>query len=184
MSSRKTFSNGAKLVIIVLSFFLALTFVRAFTLETNTNEVVFAGNQAVVFPLAITNPSSKEMTYAFSTNGPFTVTSPNSFTVSARDTQTVDLTLQPSSMLKVGDVYAGQLRVTSAGETKTIPLVMRMVRGSFISTNTITGFFSAAAFTLPNFSGVSWVDGLLIVVIIILGIALVARVKNRVWGGN
>ncbi len=177
-------SNGAKLVIIVLSFFLALTFVRAFSLETNSTEVIFSGNQKVVFPLAITNSSSNEMSYTFSASGPFTVDASPSFVVGPRDTKTVDLTLTPASVLSVGDSYAGQIRVTSLGETKSIPLVVRMVRGSFISTSSITGFFSAASFSLPNVSNVSVLDVVLIVLIVILGIALVARVKNRVWGGN
>lgn len=184
--SNPHFSNGAKLIIIVLSFFLALTFVRAFTLEANSNEVVFSGNAPVKFPLAVTNTSNASMSVKFMADGPFTILVPENAptSIAKRDSVTFNLQLVPSQTFQVGDVYSGQIRIVSNAGEKSFPLILRMKSGELFSAPSITGLFSFSSFnSFPSFSTMNWVDGLLILIIIILGIALVARVKNRVFGG-
>ncbi|MBM3282068.1 MAG: hypothetical protein FJY86_01860 [Candidatus Diapherotrites archaeon] len=184
---KRRVSNGAKLVIIVLSFFLALTFVRAFTIEANSNEVIFSGNAPVKFPLAVTNTSNASMSLKFVADGPFSIIVPPNApaSIAKRDSKTVDLQLIPSQSFSMGDVYSAQIRVVSSAGEKSFPLTLRMKNPPLFNSHTPTGLFSFASFTsLPFFSSLGWVDALLIVIVVILGIALVARIKNRVIGGN
>ena len=69
-------TNGAKLILIVLGFFLALTYVRGFTLNADTDQVVFLGNQPIAFPVSITNTSTVALKPNFLADGPFTIILP------------------------------------------------------------------------------------------------------------
>lgn len=188
MSTKTRIPNGAKLVIIVLSFFLALTFVRAVTLQADSQEVVFSGTQAIPFSVSVTNPSNTPVIPHFLADGPFTIilTSDNT-PIPANDSKVFALQLVPASTFNVGDVYAGQLRViTGDGETA-LPLTFRMnptpLFGGPSAPVNPTGFFSfASLFNLSYFSSISLVDVFLIVIVIILTVALVARIKNRLIG--
>ncbi len=178
-------SNHAKLIIIVLGFFLALTYVRAFTLEADSSEIIFSGNQPYSFPVVVTNPSNTPLTPNFIADGPFVIILPGDVpTISAHDSETFVLRLVPSPAFNVGDVYTGQIRVVSIDGETSFPLTFRMKNAPLFSTSNVTGLFSFASFTaLPLVSSINWIDGLLILIVIILAIALVARVKNRVIGG-
>lgn len=179
-------SNGAKLVIIVLSFFLALTFVRALTLESDSSEVIFSGNQPYSFSIAVTNTSNVPISPNFVADGPFSIILPADApsSISAHDSKSFVLKLVPSTSFRVGDVYSAQIRFVSSLEEKSLPLTMRMKTAPLFSSSPGTGLFSIVSFvSLPSLSNVSLMDVLLIVIVVILGIALAARVKNRVMGG-
>lgn len=191
MSTKAHIPNGAKLVIIVLSFFLALTFVRAVSLAADSQEVVFSGSQAVSFPVSVTNPSNSVAIPHFLADGPFTIILPSdNAPIPARDSKVYLLQLVPASTFKVGDVYAGQLRaITGEGETA-LPLIFRMSPAPLFGEPSVpnspsnpTGLFSfASLFSLPIFASISMVDAFLVVIVIILTVALVARIKNRLIG--
>ncbi len=191
MSTKARIPNGAKLIIIVLSFFLALTFVRAVTLQADSQEVVFSGSQSIVFPVSVTNPTNSPVIPNFLADGPFTIILPSdNAPIPANDSKSYALQFFPASTFKVGDVYAGQLRViTGDGETA-LPLTFRMNPAPLFNNPSNlsapvspTGFFSfASLFNLSFFSSLSIVDVFLVVIVIVLTVALVARIKNRLIG--
>lgn len=171
-------SNTSKLVIIVLGFFLALTYVRGFELGSTSNEVIFSGNNSVTFNVSVLNNSTHAAAPSFIADGPFTIALPKNApqTLGARDSHNYALILTPASTLRVGDVYSGQIRINSASGEDALPLTLRVVNPPLIPTTAFAGLFS---FT----SGAgNFVDALLLIVIVVLAIALIARVKNRVMG--
>lgn len=191
MSTKTHISNGAKLVIIVLSFFLALTFVRAVSLQADSQEVVFSGSRAITFPVSVTNSTTSAVIPHFLADGPFTIILPaDNSPIPARDSKGYSLQFVPSPSFRVGDVYAGQLRAI-VGETETtLPLTFRMNPAPLFDAPSNpsapaspTGFFSfASLFNLSIFSSISVVDVFLGIIVIVLAIALVARIKNRLIG--
>lgn len=183
MSRKPLMSNGAKLVIIVLSFFLALTFVRAISLDADSQQVIFAGREPVTFPLSVTNSGSRDLSLSFVADGPFSISLPpaSDLVLSSHDSRTFVLKLSPSPLLRVGDAYKGQIRVLSSEGEVSLPLSVRVVNPRLFSSSSITGLFSFAS--VDSFSSVSLVDAALAGCVVILGIALIARVKNRVIGG-
>lgn len=186
MSTKTRFPNSAKLVIIVLSFFLALTFVRALSLEADSQEVIFSGNTPYSFSVSVTNTSNAAISPNFVADGPFSIILPSDAptSIAAHDSQAFVLKLVPASSFKVGDVYSARIRFVSSLEEKSLPLTLRMKNAPLFSPSPSTGLFSFVSFvSLPSLSSITWTDGLLILIIVILGIALAARVKNRVIGG-
>ena len=170
-------TNGAKLIIIVLGFFLALTYVRGFDLAADSHEVVFSGNQPYTFNVAVTNTSNTSMTPNFIADGPFTIVLPaDAESIPRHDTKAFALALYPSKSFRVGDVYSGQIRVLSSEGEKSLPLTFRMQNAPLFAPG--TGLFSFVSFTLPSVSTITVVDGVLMLIIVILGIALVAQSKT------
>lgn len=171
-------SNAAKLIIIVLGFFLALTYVRGFEIGSSSNEVIFQGNNPVKFNVSVLNNASFSAAPAFIADGPFTISLPENVpeTLPARDSHNYELTLTPTPSFGVGDVYSGQIRINSSSGQDVLPLTLRMGNPPLIPTSAFTGLFSFTSGT-GNI-----VDVFLIIIIVILAIALLARVKNRVMG--
>ncbi len=172
-------SNHAKLVIIVLGFFLALTYVRGFEIGSSSSEVIFPGNNPVVFNVSVLNNAAFSASPVFIADGPFTIALPENapVTLGARDSHNYSLTLTPAPSLSVGDVYSGQIRINSVSGEATLPLTLRMDNAPLIPSSAFTGLISFTSGTG------NVVDVFLIIIIVILAIALLARVKNRVMGG-
>ena len=128
-------SNGAKLVLIVLGFFLALTFVRGITVDTDSTEIVFPGNQPAKFSVAVTNTSSTPLKPTFLADGPFTIELSDEDTaaiISAHDSRAYVLELVPAVLFDNGDAYAAQLRVITNQGTQIVPLTLRKGAGEII----------------------------------------------------
>ena len=125
MSSKTHVPNGAKLIIIVLSFFLALTFVRAVSLQADSTVVVFSGSQATPFSVSVTNPTNTPVIPNFLADGPFTIIrSSDSSPIPANDSKVYALRFVPASTFNVGDVYTGQLRVIAGGTEAALPFCL------------------------------------------------------------
>ncbi len=176
------FSNTHKLAIFVLVFFLALTYVRASNVDTDTKNVVFEGEAPFEFIFSVTNTLNVSQKPSIVADGPFALLlsdAEREMIIPAHDTIIYHAILTPSPLLKVGDIYQSQVRVIFSNEEKTLPLTITKKNAPFIPPSLGTGFVSL--FKLPPFE---WVDFSLILIVLVLGIALVARIRTRVVGGK
>lgn len=182
-------SNSHKLVLIVLTFFLALTFVRGFSVEVPTHSLELIPGVKTPYALTITNPSDDEVAYTFDALGPFSIEvagAPESAVIPPHAYKTVTLYVTADESLETGDVFDAQIRVKSPVETEVVMFKMKMISSPIFGVGNAndngntsspgTGFVS-----FPTVSG-NLVNAGLIIVIIVLVIALLARIKNRVVG--
>jgi hypothetical protein len=177
-------SNPVKLVLFVLSFFLALTFVRGFSVETPVGEkVILSPTAAVAYPVTISNPSTHSISFSFEALGPFTLDVLDVIedaTVPAQSFKTITLFLRPSADTKAGDSYSSHIRVNGGGSFQDVSLPM--VVGDAAPVQRVDGASATGLASFISFSGEGLLNGVLILVTIVLFIALIARIKNRVVG--
>lgn len=182
-------SNSHKLVLIVLTFFLALTFVRGFTVDVPTHSLELIPGVKVPYALTITNPSDDEITYSFEPLGPFSLSvsgDEGAATIPPHAYKVVTLLLTADESLETGDVFDAQIRVKSPMETEVVLFKMKMVSSPIFGVGNANdnGNTSSTGTGLVSFPNISenLVNAGLIVIIIVLVIALLARIKNRVVG--
>lgn len=175
-------SNNYKLVLIVLCFFLALTFVRATFVEVATHDLVLADGFPTAYPLVITNTANHPEHYSIEAWGPFTIEvsgGDDATTIPANAYKTVTLFASPKDGLEVGESYDGIVRVKSGTDSQDVEVSITKQNAPVANpgqSGNGTGLIS-----FPSVSeGV--VNVILIIAVIILLVALLARIKNRVVG--
>jgi hypothetical protein len=184
-------ANSHKLILIVLTFFLALTFVRGFDVEVPTHALEVVPGVKISYPLTITNPTDGVVSYNIEAIGPFTaeiIGEEDSATVPANSYKTITLSLIANNGLGVGDQFDALIRVKSASEVVDVPIVLSIINSPFFGNDEPIGNDNSNAdnpgtglISFPSISN-NVVNLGLFIVIIILVIALVARIKNRVVG--
>lgn len=201
-------SNPHKLILIILTFFLALTFVRGFTLEVVSHSIEFKGDTPFIYPITITNSSDEESLFTFTAWGPFTIEvfgGGTTATIPAHTYKVVTLLVTASPTTDVGEEYGGAIRVQGPDSIEHIFLDVKLVekipvREEILSPPPVDGSVdpgspsadpesppgdpalpSTGLVALPSASD-GIVDAGLVVIIIILSIALWARLRNRVVG--
>ncbi len=175
-------SNPWKLVLVVLAFFLALTYVRGFEVEVPTHDIVFRGNQPFEYSLVISNSSLSSIRPRILADGPFQVlvAFPNPLVIPPRSNKVIEAQLIADPSIEVGDTYHGQLRVVSGEGEQRIPLTLTKQEGPALDfagvgvTGLVTGFSPAAD---------PVINGILVLIILLLLLSLFFRIKNR-WGGK
>ncbi len=181
-------SNSHKLILIVLAFFLALTFVRGFTVDVPTHSLELIPGVKVPYALTITNPSNDETAYTFEALGPFSIEvagAPDSAIIPPHAYKTVTLYITADETLETGDVFDAQIRVKSPTEVESVIVKMTMISSPIFGVGNANDNGNSTPGTgLISFPNVSenLVNAGLILVIIVLVIALLARIKNRVVG--
>ncbi|MEK6821279.1 MAG: hypothetical protein AABY11_02690 [archaeon] len=184
-------SNPLKLTIIVLCFFLALTFVRGFSVSPSVDAIDILGETSTPFALTITNDSNAPQTFYFEAFGPisFELIAQDPFvTIPAHSFQTVTLFIHALPGTLGGESYSATVRVTGAVDTVNVPLRVNVQSAPASDASTSPplvndDFISPlAGFLVFPFSFTSVVDAVLLAMVFILVIALIARVKNRVVG--
>lgn len=182
-------SNSHKLVLIVLTFFLALTFVRGFTVDVPSHSLELIPGVKVPYALTITNPSNDEATYSFEALGPFSIVisgDEEAATIPPHAYKTVTLLITADEGLETGDVFDSQIRVKNANEIESVMVKMTIISNPIFGVGNANDNQndSTPGTGLVSFPSVSenLVNAGLIVIIIVLVIALLARIKNRVVG--
>lgn len=190
-------TNPAKLVLVVLLFFLAMTYVRGFTATGSGTDLTFSGNAPIAYNISVSNSKTADLVPSFMADGPFTLLlhdEPADLIVPGHATKTFVLYLTPTSVLRVGDVYAASIRVASVNEVDSIPLILRKQNAPLFApdsenakngngSNTGTGAGSGLASGV-SISASGLANAGLVVIILVLIVALFARVKNRILGGT
>lgn len=189
-------TNPAKLVLVVLLFFLAMTYVRGFTATGSEHDLTFSGNAPIAYNITVSNSKTADLVPSFIAEGPFTILlkdEPADLIVPGHATKTFVLYLAPTSVLRVGDVYSASIRVASVNEADSIPLILRKQSAPLFgsdspignenetgsNTGTGTGLASGVSISASSVANAG-----LVVIILVLIVALFARVKNRVLGGT
>ncbi len=174
-------SNGYKLILFVLVFFLGLTFVRALEYGPIPSEVVFEGNAPAKLIFTLTNSSMDTITPTIALDGPIqiTQTDPSTTRMLGKSTQTFTLTLLPTETLGTGDTYKGMLRISTPAGEKKFPILFSHKEAVFsFAGNPAAGLATGISFpNSPNQN--TMVNAVLGLVALVLLIAFVARVKNR-----
>ncbi len=178
-------SNNYKLVIIVLSFFLALTFVRGFGVETSTHTITLSGSTPTAYPIILSNSSDSTEYFQVQSLGPFSIEvagGNDSLSIPSHSKKTITLYLTPQPPILEGQTYRSLLRVVGTDSSKDIELDIQYVASTVPLTNPnpVSGVFSGlVAFPIAS----EWVvDAVLVILIMVLLVALWARIKNRVVG--
>ncbi|MEK6902328.1 MAG: hypothetical protein AABX02_01930 [archaeon] len=180
-------SNPFKLVMAVLLFFLALTYVRALEVQTPLDDIVLQGDVPVAYAITFTNAGAGSIKPLIEVDGPLILESSGADenqTIPAHSTKKLVVFISASPVLKVGEAYVAQIRVTTPDQTMTIPLNVKKEAAPLFAPapspnpNTpspavgLVGLLSANAGIILNV--------ILIIIIVALLIALFSRVKNRV----
>lgn len=166
--------NEFKLVLIILVFFLALTYVRAFE-TSGPSYVSVQGNAPTDFPIYVANSSNAPIYPQFMADGPFTLAydgDPTQIQVGAFAEKTLAFSIVPSDEMRVGDVYTARVRVITGDQVQIIPFQLQKQAAAFSLSP--TGFVS-----LGDIDVIKAIQGVLILFILVAGIALVFKVKNR-----
>ena len=174
--------NGYKLVLVVLGFFLALTFVRALDYSGVPSEVVFEGNAPAVLSFTIFNSSSNAAFPSIAIDGPvqLTQTKPASTRIAGKSSQLFELQLLPNELLGARETYKGQLRITLSSGERTFPISFSRRAAPFsFSGNAGAGLVGGVSFSRA-LSQTLVLNVVLALVALVLLIALLARLKNRV----
>ncbi len=170
--------NHYKLILIVLTFFLALTFVQS-SHALESKAVVFSNGSATL-ELISPNPLPSRATPEVTLLGPFSIVSlAGAETTNRNGTASISAMLRSNSNLRASDVYVGKALIRWGTEVQEIPLRMSV-------SNTGTDFISplSGLFILPalGFNAATLVNIILVLVIIFLILGLAIRLKKRLEG--
>ncbi|MFH0970800.1 MAG: hypothetical protein V1776_05065 [Candidatus Diapherotrites archaeon] len=173
-----------RLVILVLAFFLALTFVRGLSVEAPLSIIKMSGTIPTAIPLTITNTQTQSQTFSFSPIGPFTLdfsTEEGYATIPGKSHKIITVYALPLNYLQLGDSFTGQIRVSTAQEEVFVPIAFTRINTPSFEQDENSHFLFTGLASMGSFS--DWiVNGILLFIIFVLLIALVARIKNRVGG--
>lgn len=168
--------NHYKLILIVLTFFLALTFVQE-TYAVESKEVVFNGNNAITLILSSPNPLPSRATPGATLYGPFTVESiTGNEPTNQNGTASIAVTLKPIAGLHNGDVYTGKALIRWGTEVQEVPLRIR-------ADNSFTGSPGTGFVIVGLGQNVEIILNLILVIVIIMLIfGLATRIQKRLEG--
>jgi hypothetical protein len=171
-------NNSYKLVLVILGFFLALTYVHGLD-ATADSVVVFNGKNPASYLLTITNHSNTGVSPEFFADGPFSIERAEKAVVPSQSEEVVELILSPDKKLEINDSYQAQIRITSLEGTAVhrITLKQEAEKIDFGKEfeSSISGLF---IFTQGNEEII--LNAVLLMIVIVLFISLAARIKNRV----
>lgn len=180
-------TNTTKLILVVLTFFLALTFVRGLDVTNAPREVTLIQGQAIPYTFSLTNTTGHSITPQFLADGPFTIelhAPADDYAIPGNYTRSHTLHLRPLPEFEVGDVYNARIRVGGDTEQVAVPLTLKVKPAPLFSGNgsPSTGVDLTG---LASFVGTNFEKGInvgLIVLVGILVIAFIARIRNRLGG--
>ncbi|QQR92386.1 MAG: hypothetical protein IPJ89_04485 [Candidatus Iainarchaeum archaeon] len=169
--------NHYKLILIVLTFFLALTFVQQ-THALEAKEIVFNGSSPATVVLTSTNPLPSRAVPEVSLYGPFTTESitGNELT-NSNAVASLAATLKPIAGLRTNDVYTGKAIIRWGTQTQEVPLRIRVSDGIGISPASGFSIFFGLGQNLAIIANL-----ILVVVIIMLILGLAIRIRKRLEG--
>jgi hypothetical protein len=143
----------------------------------------------VPYALTITNPSNDEVTYSFEALGPFSIAvsgDEDAATIPPHAYKAVTLLITADESLQTGDVFDSQIRVKSPADVESVMVKMTIISNPIFG---VGNAYDNPGNSTPGTGLVSFppvsenlVNAGLIVIIIVLAIALLARIKNRVVG--
>ena len=170
--------NAYKLILIVLTFFLALTFVQS-SHALEPKAVIFSNGSATL-ELISPNPLPSRATPEVSLLGPFSVVSLAGVeTTNKNGTASISAVLRSNSNLRASDVYSGKALIRWGTEVHEIPLRVHVGNGSTDFISPLSGFFILPAIGL-NIAVL--INIVLVIVIIFLVLGLAIRLKKRLEG--
>lgn len=170
--------NTYKLILIVLTFFLALTFVES-SHALEEKEIIFNGSNPTTVVLSSANPLPSRATPEVTFWGPFSVESLTGIeSTNQNGTASISATLKPIAGLRINDVYSGKALIRWGESVQEVPLRIRVSDGvDFISP--ASGFFTFSGLG-QNLAIISNLILVIVIIFLILGLAI--RIRKRLEG--
>lgn len=167
-----------KLVLVVLGFFLALTYVDGSGILGN-DSVVFNGKNPVSYDITILNSSNHTVVPEFWAEGPFTINWENeSGAIPSFGEKTFTLILSPLEKMEKGDSYVGTIRVTGLETPVDKRIIFFKDEERINAGEQITSAFSGLV-VLAGGNEEIILNVFLFMAVLVLAVALASRIKNR-----